>query len=305
MAGRQRAALRISLCGLAVLLCALALRAWTTPPSPPAASLQAKGESMPSADVAAPEDPSARYRLSEHEWVRHVPDVTPAERRWLLERFELHEVGPVVAVTLSWDSGPHLSSVEAGGSPSPRTLYRVLTSSLELPPFAFEGLEAARRIGLPGDWVVRRGGEASDYLPYVAECVRGAGHSGFAFVREERTAPVYIARGVARSPDHAVSLFAPLEGLPPVPPESGTVREFLAAVSNAVGHRIRNDVTSARHMHVQWQDNSSAYRYGGPAVTTEMVSGLLGEIETALGVTLEATQESGFVWRLCADTHPR
>ncbi|MFH1747863.1 MAG: hypothetical protein ABIG44_12580 [Planctomycetota bacterium] len=161
-----------------------------------------------------------------------------------------------------------------------------------------DGIGIAHDIELPGDWVIRRGTDPAEFLPYIAEVVRAAGHPEFAFIREERDQTIYTVRGTPRSPTEAIQLFAPFSYVEEAPTQGGTVEKFLQEMSRAIGCPIRNELSQYDLDRLVWRDNSHAYYQLGAGPSEHMISSLLEKTASSLRISFDRSQCKSVVWRL-------
>jgi hypothetical protein len=289
-------------CVLGLLIVLVVVGAWRAllyVPKPGIANVDKLFEpEVASHSLGLPGEHASVYTLSESEVIRHVRSPDAAAREELLRRLQADTEGPIVSVTVLWDGDAHIESLEVGVSLLPRTLYRVLVHSLELPTHMFERLEIAHGIELPGDWVIRRGAGPNQHLPHVGKLVRESGHPSFAFVRKTRDQTKYTARGTPRASAETIRLFAPFPGTDEPPPRRGSVGDFLRALSAAIGAPISNELSDHEPITLAWIDNSSAHHQLGAGPTEGMLSALLQEVASALQVTLEESEYQGVIWRL-------
>ncbi|MBU0640318.1 MAG: hypothetical protein KKB50_15745 [Planctomycetes bacterium] len=230
--------------------------------------------------------------------IRYIAVVDPAERAEILRDYRLEPTSNVISLTVLWDAHRRVGNVQVGAEFAPRTLYSVLVHSLRIPRRLLVGLSLAHDIALPGDWVVRPGADPGEYLTYVAEAVREAGHPNFAFVREAQSQIVYHLDGTPCQGSDIIPLYAPLKGAEPAPAREGTIGEFVRALSAAIGARIEHDLAPDNATRVTWRDNSFAYYQLGNGPGETQVSTLLEMVAFSLGVSFTKLEREQVVWRL-------
>jgi hypothetical protein len=237
------------------------------------------------------------YALADDELIRCIPTPDPEARGELLERFRLRQQPDIVSITVAWNGSPRFNGMQVGTGQFPRNLLSVLESSLKVPLYRLDGLDVARKIALPGDWVIRDGADLDQCMAYVEKVVRLSGYENFRIAREKRNCPGFEMIGAARAPDRPIRILPPHPDVSPVPPRTGTLRRFGEALGAAIQRPLSNRA-EPQDLKITWEDNSRAYIDVGTPVSDQMISDLLGEISAALGVTFAATEAEETVWRL-------
>ncbi len=246
--------------------------------------------------------PAARYdyALADDEVIRYIPAPDPEERRRLLEQLGLaqrSDRAPVVSLTVVWDGAPHFHSMQVGSEIIPRRLLHVLEYSLEVPLHGLEGIDVAREIGLPGDWVVRADADLDQCMSYVEKVVRRSGYPGFRIARRVQKCRAHDMHGIARALERPIQIFRPHPDVSPAYERTGTLREFGQALSAAIQRPVSIHA-EPQDIELAWQDNSHAYLDLGPNINDEMVSNLLNEVSAALGVTFTDSEVEMTLWQL-------
>jgi hypothetical protein len=268
----------------------------TSPPAPRVA--EQPQQTAPPAATTAP-DPDS-YALADGAIIRWIPSPDPEKRRQVLEqlgRAVSPDGGPVVSLTIGWDDGPYFRSYELGFSYAPRPLLRVLADSLEVPMHQLRGLDIARKIGVPGDWIIRRDADLDACMTHIEQVVRQSGYPGFRVVRLTESLPACEMCGVAHAPEQPLAILPPHPDVPPVHVQSGTLRQF----AEALGAAIQRPLTMHAEpldLRLPWRDHASAYRDLGPAITDKMVADTLEDVSAGIGVTFEESEVELTVWQL-------
>jgi hypothetical protein len=285
---------------LASLLGVAAVIAWvgtTWTCTPGVARINVSSATAPTSAPAL-EDPLSVYALRDSEVIRHISQPDPDVRQALLQKLHFGSGQPVYSLTLMWNGELHIKSVGIGEPPLPPTLTEVLTYSLGIPTYILDGLGAGREIRVGGDWVIRAGADPASYLPYVAEVVRKSGHPKFAFLRQEGRLTTYTVEGTPCPTTEILQLFPPSPGLEEEAPQTGTVDDFLRALSKAIGRPIESKPQPQDASRLTWRDNSPAYHQLGSGPTEEMIRALLESTASILHVRFERVERPTVVWRL-------
>lgn len=290
---RQRGLLIASLLVVAFVGWRVAIAAWYIPPTVVVFNPIDSGR-VPELGAPATEE---TYALADGELIRWIPSPVPAEREELLKRLGLRPVSDIKAVTVVWDGTPRFNGMMVGTPQFPRTLFQALEHSLKVPLHRLDGVDVARKIAMPGDWIIRAGADLDECMSYVEKVVRLSGHENFRVAREMRKRPGFIMSGTARAPDKPIRMLPPPRDTPPASPYKGILRNFAVALSAAIQMPISN-LAELDDLKISWEDNARSYIDLDIPVSDDMVSALLSEISDALGVTFTSTEIEELAWRL-------
>ncbi len=284
---------------LAVGLAFAVWRAFLFSPAPGLGPYAAQAANPPLRTVPAPGVPPIGddYSLVDGELIRRIPAPSAEARNGLLKQLRLAPQADIVAITIVWDAAPHFRSMQVGTGIVSRRLLHVLTNSLEIPLHRLEGIDVARKIGLPGDWVIRRDADLDACMTYVEEAVQRSGHPGFHIARRVQRVRGYDMRGTAHLPEQPVAILRPHRDVSPAPGQAGTLQQFGQALSAAIQRPVSVHA-EPQGLKLTWQDNSHAYLDLGPAVSDAMIATLLKDVSGALGVTFAESEVETTCWRL-------
>lgn len=242
-----------------------------------------------------------RYTLNDGETIRYVSNPTYAER---VRLFEADERGVpamadmTISLTVLWDGRSRISGAEFGAQIVPRSLEAVLTRSLGIPAHQFVGLERAKLIPLPGDWVLRPGADVSLSLAYISRVIREKGGPPVSFEQVSMEAPVYVLCGAPRPSNQVVRLLTPFPGIAEQPVCSGPFDRFVEALSKAIVHPIENETGVEVGFTVNWIDNSPAHLQLGRPPADSVIDDLMLDIENTFGISIERRFRQRTLWRI-------
>lgn len=237
------------------------------------------------------------YALAEAEVLRYIPRPDALARKELLAGTKVPErdFTKVISLTVAWNGAPRVSNVAINVEYAQRSLFDVLTGSLGVSPASLTDAGVARRIPLPGDWVVRTGAGEDEIMDALQAIVRASKHPSLVIERQIVPGETYALTGVPHAPAASLEILDPPPGCAPAPQTRGTLSRFLDAVQNRIGP-ISFERQTCDTIYVSWVDNSGMY--GPEAVTGEMVSRLFQHIATQTGLELTREPCARAVWRL-------
>ncbi len=291
---------------LVVGVLALALFLWraTGTPSPGPGIPSASHREYPAIQAAAAISTSARaegrsiYSLDEGEVVRHIPTPDAQARRELHRALGLKPPeADLISLTVIWDGKAHFGSKTISVDPLPRQLLHVLRGSLEFPLDRLDGLDVARNIALPGDWVLRADAEPAAVMAALVPIVQAAGYPEFRAVPEQRKVRAVYVRGRAHAPSEPIDLLPPYPGNPPMHTTTRALRHFGPALSRAIRRPVSLEAEPL-DLKVSWRDNAGAYLDLNTPVTDAMVADVLQHASSALGVEISKPEIEQTTWRL-------
>jgi RNA polymerase sigma-70 factor (ECF subfamily) len=262
---------------------------------------ESPGESRGAKTVGLPDaagDPLAPfyalYRLDDGKVLKHIPrPFIPERAEYFLQKRQRIDNPSFVA--FQWD-GELRSRSETWGGQMTVQLSEILFSCAGLALYEFEGPDDLLKVGVAGDWIVRKGASQEDLLKVLGETLKKDTGRDIRFVKREVEREAIVVRGKYEFhpvPGNTVDRDSVHIYVATVDPTavagggSGTVGEFLRYIGSMMRHPAIDGTQSGdlRMNYRNDEDGSLDGSPGDPAKVRKILDNLTKQ--TSLTFTLE------------------